>query len=159
MIRQKLERRTMKPFLFICWCLLALPAAVEAQFTYTNNGDGTATITRYTGSGGAVIIPSTTNGMTVTSIGSYTFYNCSALTSVTIPDNVTSIGSYAFYDCSGLTSVTIPNSVTNIGNSAFYYCYGLTNLMIGTSVTSIGNYAFYKQYRKRCLTPDARIIT
>ncbi|MBO7201407.1 MAG: leucine-rich repeat protein, partial [Bacteroidales bacterium] len=30
------------------------------------------------------------------------------------------MGSSAFYDCSGLTSVTIPNSVTSIGSSAFY---------------------------------------
>ena len=32
---------------------------------------------------------------------------------------VTSIGNYAFYDCSNVTSVTIPNSVTSIGEGAF----------------------------------------
>jgi NADPH-dependent curcumin reductase CurA len=37
--------------------LLAAPAAVQAQFTYTKNADGsTITITGYTGPGGAVII-------------------------------------------------------------------------------------------------------
>ena len=32
---------------------------------------------------------------------------------------VTSIGNSAFYECSSLTSVTIPNSVTSIGERAF----------------------------------------
>ena len=32
---------------------------------------------------------------------------------------VTLIGFKAFYDCSGLTSITIPNSVTSIGYDAF----------------------------------------
>ena len=52
------------------------------------------------------------------SISTYMFYECK-LTSIKIPNSVTSIGSYAFYECSGLTSIEIPNSVTSIGADAF----------------------------------------
>ena len=78
----------------------------------------------------------------VTNIKSSVFYGCSGLTSVTIGSSVTAIDSQAFLGCSGLTSVTIPNSVTSIGSSAFSDCSGLTNVTIGNSVTSIGSSAF-----------------
>ena len=79
----------------------------------------------------------------VTTIGSYAFYNCASLTSVTIGNSVTTIGSYAFHWCTGLTSVTIPNNVTTIGRGAFYSCTSLTSVTIGNSVTTIGDSAFY----------------
>ena len=44
--------------------------------------------------------------------------------------SVTSIGWYAFYECTGLTSVTIPNSVTSIGVYAFVSCSGLTSFSV-----------------------------
>ena len=78
----------------------------------------------------------------VTSIGSYAFYYCTALINVIIPDSVTSIGSYAFYNCTSLMNVTIPDSVTSIGSYAFYSCTSLMNVTIQDSVTSIGSYAF-----------------
>ena len=65
------------------------------------------------------------------------------ITDLIIPDSVTSIGSYAFYNCKSLTSITIPDSVTSIGRSAFYNCYRLTSVTIGNSVTSIGYESFY----------------
>jgi len=52
-------------------------------------------------------------------------WDCSGLTSITIPNSVTSIGGGAFWGCSGLTSITIPNSVTSIGGWAFSGCSGL----------------------------------
>ena len=67
---------------------------------------------------------------TVTTIGNEAFYQCSGLTSVTIPNSVTSIGEFAFSGCSGLTSVTIPNSVTSIGDYAFASCKSLKYIII-----------------------------
>ena len=79
---------------------------------------------------------------TVTSLGPHCFYNCSGLTSVTIPDSVTSIGVSCFNECSGLTSVVIPDSVTSIGVYCFWGCSGLTSVVIPNSVTSLGDRCF-----------------
>ena len=54
--------------------LLALPAAVQAQFTYTTN-DGTITITGYTGPSGDLTIPDTITGLPVANIGGGAFIN------------------------------------------------------------------------------------
>ena len=151
--------------LLVVLLLLALPAAVQAQFNFTTNTDGSLNIAKYTGSGGVVIIPDTTNGLPVTSIGDEAFYYCFTLASVTIPNsvtnigteafgfcddlssvtistNVTSIGDYTFYCCYSLASVTFPQSVATIGTNAFYDCYSLTNVTIPNSVTNIGTEAF-----------------
>jgi len=122
---------------------LVLPVVVNAQFTFITN-NGSITITGYRGFGGAVVIPSTTNGLPVTSIGSAVFQE-HYLTNVTIPNSITNIGSYAFAECS-MTSVTIPNSVIRIGSEAFQYCTSLTNVTIGNSVIFIGESAFSDCY-------------
>ncbi len=52
------------------------------------------------------------------------------VTEYIIGDDVTGIGNYAFYNCSGLTSITIPNSVTSIQEKAFEGCSSLTAVNI-----------------------------
>ncbi|MBR3492536.1 MAG: leucine-rich repeat protein [Bacteroidales bacterium] len=82
----------------------------------------------------------------VTSIGMRSFYNCTKLTSIELPNSLTTIGYQAFLNCSGLTSLTLPDSVTLISTSAFKGCSGLTSLTLPNSVTSIGNSAFESCY-------------
>ncbi len=88
---------------------------------------------------GNVVIPEsvTYNGTTysVTSIGNDAFFECTGLTSVTIPSSVTSIEERAFYRCTGLTSVVIGNSVTSIGDYAFSGCSGLTRISVESGNT------------------------
>ena len=75
-------------------------------------------------------------------IGSYAFYSCSGLTSLTLPAGITSIGDRAFQDCSRLTSLTLPAGITSIGWYAFRGCSGLTSLTLPTGITSIGYCTF-----------------
>ncbi|MBE0655167.1 MAG: leucine-rich repeat domain-containing protein [Bacteroidales bacterium] len=97
---------------------------------------------------GDIVIPTSIdyNGKSyfVTCIGDVAFYECTGLTSITIPNSVTSIGWEAFYGCTGLTSLTIPNSVTSIGDWAFYNCTGLTSIISHAVIPPIlGNGDYY----------------
>ena len=130
------------PVLFLLATVATSLALQSGDFTYTiNSGNTTVTITDYAGTGGAVVIPSTIDGKTVTSIGIGAFQS-SELTSVTIPNGVTTIGKQAFSDCYYLNSVTIGNGVTTIGEQAFWGCARLTDVLIPHSVTSIGEQSF-----------------
>ena len=138
----------------------------EECFNFSDNGDGTASVTGYLCGIESIFIPdspgsnsghygfdtdevldvnipsqlTSKNGkLTVTSIDNNAF-GYSGITSVTIPDSVTTIGDGAFYD-NRLTSITIPNSVTTIDKVAFYGNQ-LTYVVLGTNVTTIGDYAF-----------------
>lgn len=114
---------------------------VPCAYSVNNN---TISITRYMGSGGgAVNIPETINGITVTSIGDNAFNTrATTVTNITLPNTITSIGRYAFNGCTSITSLTIPNSVTNVGFDAFAACTSLTSITIGTNLTSIANGMF-----------------
>ncbi|MBQ9869870.1 MAG: leucine-rich repeat protein [Ruminococcus sp.] len=144
-------------------------AVIETKdMQYVELADGTLKVIEYIGEGGAVTIPQTVGGQTVTSIGDYAFRNGKnyfKVTSVQMPDTITSIGERAFYMCSkiekinlskslksigahafGYTSVSeikLPDGLTSIGESAFEYCTDLTEMAIPGSVKSVGSGAFF----------------
>ncbi len=123
------------------------PCTVEV--TYPNNYN--SPYSGYTKPVGNLSIPSsvTNNGITysVTSIGENAFFECSELTSITIPSSVTSIGGNPFID-SGLTSIiveqgnTVYDSRDNcnaiIETQTNKLIVGCMNTTIPNSVTSIG---------------------
>lgn len=128
----------------ICLLLLCkLSLAVQAQFTYTTNS-GTIVITGYNcpSSNVAVTIPSTINGLPVTAIGPNLFFQCTNLSSVTIPDSVTSLGDFAFDGCTGLTNVTIGSRVSNIGHDAFSGCTKLAAVYFRRNAPGLGQNVF-----------------
>ncbi len=108
----------------------------------------------YSGTLTDVVIPSYYKGNSVTSIGDRAFYNCTGLTSITIPDSVTSIGKETFSNCIDLTNVTIGNGVTSIGDSAFYGCSKLqdlyiTDIMAWCNISGLNNLMWYGSSNKR----------
>ena len=106
-------------------------AAGEYNYTVV---DGKATITKYNGAGGSVVIPETINGATVTEIGESAFRGLTAVTEVVIPDSVLVIKKEAFRDCTGIERVTLSKNLTYIGTAAFFGCSLLTAIEIPASL-------------------------
>ena len=142
--------------------LLAMPAAVQAQFNVTTN-NGAIIITGYTGTNNVITIPDTIIGLPVTSIGDNAFAG-SWVTSVTIPHSVTNIADYVFVSCSNLTNITVSSlnpaysSVDGVlfnrsQTTLIEYPVGLVgSYTIPSTVTSIGDGAFWAFWARWNLT-------
>lgn len=136
--------------------LATLVVGSGSQITVTNCfaysvQNSAATITEYTGSGGAVQIPPQLGGLPVVAIDTFAFSSASQIDTVTMPQGITSIGDYAFYSCTNLTSIFIPASTTNLGQSVFTLCTSLTNLSVdplSSTYSSLGGVLYDKSCTK-----------
>ena len=114
-------KRTLTCLLLACvlCALCGLPAFAEtaepadpeqlfsANCQYVLLADGTARITKYTGSEEVLTIPASLDEAAVTAIGDRAFSSCAGLTAVSIPDSVVSVGANPFAGCKNLSEVTV----------------------------------------------------
>lgn len=115
----------------------------SGDYTYVLSSDNTAEITKYKGKDSVVTVPSQLDGYTVTSIVKPSFYACTKITEMVIPNTVTNIGDNVFLSCENLESITLPDSLVSIGAYAFAKCLSLESIEIPDSVESIGSYLLY----------------
>ena len=66
----------------------------------------------------------------ITYIGDNTFYGCTNLKEIMIPQSVASIGNQVFEGCSSLAEVTFGSNVSSIGISSFCECSALTKITL-----------------------------
>lgn len=157
-------------------------------FAFSIDSEGKATIRQYNGDDTDVVIPDKLLNAPVVSIGDYAFYgsditsvsfdgvthlesigvcafyDCNALSEVSLPadvalsygsfqscaaleklsvsDGIDTIPEQCFYDCSSLTDIDLPDSVTTIEIRAFGECDSIRYLYLSDAVEQIGDYAF-----------------
>ena len=60
----------------------------------------------------------------------------------TMPSGTRGIGSYAFYGCTALKTITVPETVASLGDHAFGFCSGLENITLSEGLKEIDDFAF-----------------
>ena len=102
-------------------------------------------------------------GQRITMISNYAFFNCTSLSSITIPDTATTIGNGTFHKSTSLETITLPESVTMIGDKTFEHCASVTSLALPETSKVIDSRAVYvclhsvphgtlHVVRRRCVT-------
>ena len=93
---------------------------------------------------GAVKVPAKIGKLPVKSIANKAFFDCTDITSITIPKGVTRIGVDAFHSCTGLTAAALPSTLKNLDAKAFYGCSSLKTLAIPNGVKAIEDSTFLR---------------
>ena len=113
--------------------------------TIALNGDYRTTLA------GKITIPTTLNGVTITTLGNFTGMKEVTHIFFLSDSKITTVADYAFSniarDSIKLTAVYLPNSVTSIGDSAFDTVTSLKTVTLNDNITEIGDNAF------RCVSP------
>lgn len=124
------------------------------MFAYSENDDGTVTIT-----GGNIVtpkleIPAELEGKKVSAIGMNAFTGNNVITDLVIPEGVTTLYWYSFNTCRNLETVTLPDSLEFIDSWAFERCSKLKTINVPANVTRINGGAFAQNSSMTSITCD-----
>lgn len=124
------------------------------MFAYSENDDGTVTIT-----GGNIVtpkleIPAELDGKKVSAIGMNAFTGNNVITDLVIPEGVKSLDWYCFNTCENLETVTLPDSLEFIDSWAFERCSRLKTINVPANVTRINGGAFAQNSSMTSITCD-----
>ena len=143
--------------------LCAVCAGAEMYYLgleFREISDDTVEITGYSGDEETLVIPDRFDEViTVASIGSGAFSDCTSLKRIIIPNSVTNIANDAFSGCTSLTSITIPGNVTEIGGSAFSGCTSLAEIKVAAknlNYTSVNGVLYNKDKTTIICYPDGK---
>ena len=84
-------------------------------------------------------------GETLGDIGKFLFEKCSSIATVNIP-GVESIGEKAFYDCTALSGLTLNSGTTSLGEQTFANCTALKNVVLPPTVVSVSDGCFMNDH-------------
>ncbi len=99
------------------------------DYSFQKQDDGW-TITGYTGSKTALVLPAGHLGRKVTAVAAKAFQGKKTLKKITIPKTITHLGAYAFENCTGLKTVVLSDSIMEIGKACFRGCKALIDVEI-----------------------------
>lgn len=124
------------------------------MYAYSENDDGTVTIT-----GGNIVtpkleIPAELEGKKVSAIGMNAFTGNNVITDLVIPEGVTTLYWYSFNTCENLETVTLPDSLEFIDSWAFERCSKLKTINVPANVTRINGGAFAQNSSMTSITCD-----
>jgi len=100
------------------------------NMTTVDTGNGIQTIGNYAFGNLNPYLTSVHLGNSVSKIGDYAFIYCGFLKEINFPASLTEIGTWAFYQNTALTSVTIPGGCS-LGDNAFGDADQITTVTVG----------------------------
>ncbi len=122
------QKRLLPVFLAMVLAIALFPVVTMASESDFIFDESSGSILKYIGTETEVVIPETIGGVPVQVIGREAFMNCSAVTSIVVPEGVTSIRGWAFGNCDSLEKITLPTSLRGVSDFSFKECGRLSDV-------------------------------